>query len=411
MTLPRTTPFPICGLLLFAALLLAAQPVSAKGIAFETGGLAAAKAEARHSGKPLFVDAYTVWCGPCKFMAREIFPDKAVGDFYNENFVNIKLDMEKGEGLAFAEQYGVRSYPTFLFLDADGAILHRSVGAQGAEAFLKLGRTALDPEARLGGRKARYEQNPKDPDALRDYLLALYDARMSDDRLADEYRGLVKNEDDWFTKDNWQFIYRYVYKLEDPMFKFVVENRARFGALAGADEVSEYVENVVVGNLKSAYYSNPEEREANVQRMNARLREILPDAAPRYRAWGAFYALQLADQTPPEDELFSVAEAYVEHFHSSNELNEAAWLVYENCKKPAHLKAAAGWAKRSVEAEPAANNADTYMRLAFATGDYDAAEHWAGKCMAYAKAADLKELRDAAKAFRKKVRKARKARK
>ena len=53
---------------------------------------------ARESGKKVFLDCYTSWCGPCKMMTREIFPQKAAGDYFNREYVNIKIDMEKGEG-------------------------------------------------------------------------------------------------------------------------------------------------------------------------------------------------------------------------------------------------------------------------------------------------------------------------
>ena len=56
--------------------------------------------KAKEQNRLIFMDCYTVWCGPCKGLAKDIFPQKKVGDFFNANFVNAKYDMEKGEGLA-----------------------------------------------------------------------------------------------------------------------------------------------------------------------------------------------------------------------------------------------------------------------------------------------------------------------
>lgn len=64
-------------------------------------GLKAAKAE----GKLLFVDFYTEWCGPCKMMANNVFPQKDVGDYMNAKFVCLKIDAEKGEGVELAKRY------------------------------------------------------------------------------------------------------------------------------------------------------------------------------------------------------------------------------------------------------------------------------------------------------------------
>ena len=94
--------------------------------------LAAAKAE----GKLLFVDCYTSWCGPCKQMTEKVFPQKAAGDYFNPRFVCVKYDMEKGEGVELAKQWGVRAFPTFLIIRSDGTIQHRLVGADDLEAFI-----------------------------------------------------------------------------------------------------------------------------------------------------------------------------------------------------------------------------------------------------------------------------------
>ena len=82
--------------------------------------LKAAKAEK----KLVFVDFYTSWCGPCKMMARDIFPQKKVGDFMNERFVCVKYDAEKEE-LELVKKSQVKAYPTFVIFDADGNEINR----------------------------------------------------------------------------------------------------------------------------------------------------------------------------------------------------------------------------------------------------------------------------------------------
>ena len=86
-----------------------------EGVVFvENKTFAEAVAMAKESGKKVFLDCYTSWCGPCKMMTKNIFPQKAAGDYFNSEFVNIKLDMEKGEGPELAKRLKVRAYPTFV---------------------------------------------------------------------------------------------------------------------------------------------------------------------------------------------------------------------------------------------------------------------------------------------------------
>ena len=119
-----------------------------RAIQFETGKFAEVLAKAKKENKPIMMDAYTTWCGPCKMMDKMVFTNDTVADFYNANFIAYKADMEKGEGLELAKRYEVRAYPNFLFLDAEGNVLHRSVGARPPKLFVEVVKDALNPEKR-----------------------------------------------------------------------------------------------------------------------------------------------------------------------------------------------------------------------------------------------------------------------
>ena len=95
---------------------------------FQDLSLVKALEKAKSENKLVFIDCYTSWCGPCKIMAKEVLPQKEVGDFLNERFVSVKYDMEKGEGPEIAKKYKVDAYPTFLLLNADGSLLNSIVG-------------------------------------------------------------------------------------------------------------------------------------------------------------------------------------------------------------------------------------------------------------------------------------------
>jgi len=122
--------------LVFCLLLNSGHASESVGIQFFNGSWNAALAEARRQHKPLFVDFHTHWCPPCHKMAREAFPNPTVGEKFNTTFINYQVDAEVGEGPELARRFGVRSYPTALYLTADGGLVHRAVGYAGVNAML-----------------------------------------------------------------------------------------------------------------------------------------------------------------------------------------------------------------------------------------------------------------------------------
>ncbi len=114
-----------------------------KGIQFFEPNLAKALLEAKKQNKLVFVDAYTTWCGPCRMLKQNTFTDKAVGEFFNKNFINIALDMERGDGLAFAAKYQIVAYPTLLIINADQTSTSVTEGYMEPAQLLEFGKAAL----------------------------------------------------------------------------------------------------------------------------------------------------------------------------------------------------------------------------------------------------------------------------
>lgn len=106
------------------------------GIDFVHGTFDEALAQAVQEQKLVFMDCKTVWCGPCRAMAKNVFTLSRVGEFFASRFVSLMMDMESGEGPDLSHRYKVKAYPTMLVLDAAGKELGRIVGYRDAEAFL-----------------------------------------------------------------------------------------------------------------------------------------------------------------------------------------------------------------------------------------------------------------------------------
>ncbi len=173
---------------LFSALaLLLTLQLPATGIEFFAGTWEEALERAASEDKLIFLDAYASWCGPCKKMAATTFKDESVGAFFNKNFINLKLDMEKPESVSFRRLHAVRAFPTLFFLDADGEAVKRITGAQGVEQLIAAGRSALAAAEPIEELAAAYAEGDRDPELMYRYVRALSHSGESFSREVNDY--------------------------------------------------------------------------------------------------------------------------------------------------------------------------------------------------------------------------------
>lgn len=99
--------------------------------------------EAKTKNKLIFIDFYTTWCGPCKWMDSNVFADAEVATLFNKKFVNYKVDAEDFDGVNLALKYRVDAYPTLIFTDQNGNVLHRIEGVIPKESFLQVASDVL----------------------------------------------------------------------------------------------------------------------------------------------------------------------------------------------------------------------------------------------------------------------------
>ncbi len=330
------------------------------GVTFNKDSWKEIMATAESEEKLIFVDAYTTWCGPCKKMTRDIFPLHNVGEFYNKNFINVKMDMERGEGVALAEKYDVILYPTLLFLDASGEIIHRAVGYHNEQEFLGVGEVALDPNKSLAGMTASYEEGNREPSFLYKYTVARFEARDgSHPAIAEEY---LATQEDWTTNDNMQFVYSFVEGTDSKMFDYILDNKNAFIEKFGEKEINNKIENIVMSRL------NNQDDKPELEEVDALFAKVMGDrAAINSSAYRMTYHRQRGNRE-------GYAAAAIEHYKkykdelSFDELNETAWTFYEVISDKKLLKCATKMSKQSIKMANNYYNNDTLAALYYKMG-------------------------------------------
>ena len=83
-------------------------------------------------GKPVFVDFYADWCGPCKLMKPTI---DAIKEAYEDTLIVVEINVDEESFLA--RQHQAESIPTLLFYDAEGNLVSRKEGLMSEEELQK----------------------------------------------------------------------------------------------------------------------------------------------------------------------------------------------------------------------------------------------------------------------------------
>ena len=144
-----------------------------KGIEFKEGSWSEIMNEAKKQNKLIFIDIYTTWCGPCKMMSAKVFTVNIIGEKFNESFVNFKIDAEKGEGIELAKKYAIAAYPTYLFVNGNGDLVYRAMGAMPAEKFIVEADKALFAGKTFKSSdelEKEFKAGKRDPEFLYEYM-------------------------------------------------------------------------------------------------------------------------------------------------------------------------------------------------------------------------------------------------
>ncbi|MEM6830556.1 MAG: DUF255 domain-containing protein, partial [Bacteroidota bacterium] len=161
---------------------------------FQTIDFKEAMSMAKKQDKPVFLYAYSNWCEPCEAMDDYTLADLEVANYYNNRFVNIRLDMEAYPGAEIAEAYDVTIYPGMLFLDSEGNVIHRGCGSMDSGEFLELGKKTFEQE-NFSSFQDKYHKGDRDAAFLLRFLEVMEDACLDAEGLAQKVMSEIADKD------------------------------------------------------------------------------------------------------------------------------------------------------------------------------------------------------------------------
>jgi thiol-disulfide isomerase/thioredoxin len=351
-----------------------------QGIKFEEGKFSEILAKAKQEKKLVFIDGYTSWCAPCKLMVKKIFPLQTVGDYYNSNFINSKFDMEKGEGVAIAKKYKISSYPTYLFLDGDGNVVHTAHAYMEESEFIQFGKDALDPAKQIAVLKKRFEKGEKDPEFLKK-LAGLSNDKALTQKVWERYYAVNSN----ITKKDILGLAMNLYGTDDPMYKIFQNKKPQFLKIISEKEYEDFDQGIKMKGiyikaynktthaLDEKYYMDEMQKIVGKERASEQLLGLKMEIAYKTKDYPTFEKI-IIEKYKDYTNVNPSTLGYIANMVADSEISTKSTL--EN---------AILWAKESNSKMSIFMNDFTLAKLYHKTGDRTNAKAFAEKAIASAK--------------------------
>lgn len=353
-----------------------------KGMHFVHGSTwAEIKAQAKKQHKYIFVDAFTTWCGPCKYMSANIFPMEDVGAFFNAHFINVKvqIDSTKADGPEvqkwyadahnISKAYKIMAYPTYLFFSPEGELVHRSVGASDAAAFISKGKDAMDPQKQYYTLKKKYEAGKKDPA----FLLLL--ANASREAYDFDFLPVITNQylatqSDLTTPENIRFLSASTKRRTDPGFNIFKTMPEKADSVLGKGVSASILKDIAMREIVYPALYTSRDQEISWDTLQTRLEPDFSEQADEILLSTKAMYYQSKKNWP---EFYSAVSSYMGKYGdklSNMEINNFAWMVFQNCEDGACVETALEWSKRTLSGNDEKNPTfmDTYANLLYKAG-------------------------------------------
>jgi thioredoxin-related protein len=233
--------------------------------------------KAKKENKYIFLDVFATWCGPCKLMDKGVYTAAKVGEFLNQKFINVRVQMDKtkkddedvkrwySDADALSKKYGIAAFPSFLFFSPDGNLVYRETGYKRVNDFLGIAQKSVNhsdyPYRRYYELVAAYKKGKKDYELMPELIDTAKRLHQGDiaDALEKDYRNYLSNlkETELYTKNRIVAIASLLKSSDDPFFYlFTQQGNQVDSALESKGYASLVVDNMIQKDVIEAALNN-----------------------------------------------------------------------------------------------------------------------------------------------------------
>ena len=389
-----------------------------KGINWTTGlSWEQVKQKAKKENKYIFLDCFATWCGPCKQMEKDVFTIKSLGDYYNNKFISVRVQIDKtkndddfvrswyGDAESINKKYRIIAFPTFLYFKPDGSVVYKERGYQGPFKMVDIAKLATIPGRKYEDPYKKYDEFVETYNkGLRDYkqmptmvdkAKEIGDGAMFATLTKEYFNHLNQSKkSEWYTKTNIKFIAAKIANSKSPFFAMFYPDGEKVNKIMGKNQyaryvvdriineemISPFVESFLKRNTKKTILSGNEPSWDSM--MNVIAAKYNNDFAARAIRSGKHKFYWTAQQQVSDSFMSSFVQIIKKRIEKNDMdpddeytdiwINEVSWIVFQKSTDETEIKMAIQWMKDLISRDNAYSKVgtqcyiwDTYANLLY----------------------------------------------
>jgi thioredoxin-related protein len=344
--------------------------------------------KAKKENKYIFIDANTSWCSPCREMSKNVFSNDSVGIFFNKNFINLNYQMDStandNENVKFdfeyakviQKKYDVIAFPTYLFFDSNGKLVHKEGGRCSVSDFLLKGHNALDSNSQYFALLEKFDKGNR----IQSFLLNLSNLALkaSDlSRIKEISYAFYKTQSNLLTEENLKYVFKMTTNINDSGYFLMKNYREKFLEVINEKEFNLSFVSLIINHELSKIYKDLESWSDEKWEVYKRYLKVEYPIEHKQ----VFFSARMSSlgYKPKMSKYIKIVNEYLEAgFGNPDLLNNFAWQVFLEGKSKEELNVALKWSMKSITQDGSKNPQflDTYSNLLYKLGRKKEAIDW-----------------------------------